>query len=145
MHVSYVTFTGTAEEYTLVAHLFDKKPTTIPDTDEASTNDQKKIIRHVLQRIPVQDTQIDFFKTLASAGEAGIYSSDLAAALEFTPKQLTGALGALGRRINGTEEVTQEMPPPGTKLFIDTKNTARGLHYTLKPLIIEVLQELKHI
>lgn len=60
-------------------------------------------IRRMLTRIPISYGQRTIYKALYAAGDQGLSSSGLAAALDGSRAQLSGVLGALGRRVNGTE------------------------------------------
>jgi len=61
------------------------------------------IIKRVLERTPkLSSGPKCLFKVLYQAGNSGLKFDDIASAMDRTPSQLSGVLGALGRRINNT-------------------------------------------
>lgn len=64
------------------------------------------VIKRILDRRPyLSPRPKTLFKVLYQAGNDGLKFEDIAAQMEGTPSQLSGVLGALGRRINNTPGV----------------------------------------
>ena len=62
-----------------------------------------ELIKRVLERSPkLAQGQILLFQALNQAGKKGLKYDDIAVKIDKTPAQLSGVLGALGRRINNT-------------------------------------------
>ena len=112
MEISNVTFKGTPEEFRSVAHLFSK-PGVDLITESVGTNTNKSaeqlngaanedVILRVLKRRRIRKGQIALYRAFSSAGEEWMSSSSVAAKMGIGKPQLSGVLGALGRRINET-------------------------------------------
>jgi hypothetical protein len=138
MEISNVTFKGTPEEFRSVAHLFSKPGIgVVPITESVGTNKSleplngaanEDVILRVLKRRRIRKGQIALYKAFSNAGEDWMSSSAVAAKMKIRRPQLSGVLGALGRRINETEGVDQSNPP-GIALFLEYKQDNGGEYY----------------
>jgi hypothetical protein len=95
--------------------------------------------RQVLRRLPVPEGQLLLYKALDSAGSDGLAPAELARQMGRTPKELTGVLGALGRRINGTPGVPQ-WKNSAIELFFDFPVRNGTFHYVMRPELREALK-----
>jgi hypothetical protein len=101
---------------------------------EATVDD----IRHMLTRIPVTVGQRALYKALYAAGDQGLSSSSLTAALDRSRAQLAGVLGALGRRVNGTEGLEGK---GGTELILEISLLDDGdWRYRMRQVLREALE-----
>lgn len=92
------------------------------ETDNTSNMDKHKLIRDVIERKPeIPDGQQTLYSVLFSADEDGLDYSTLAIQMKRTEKQLSGILGALGRRINNTKGIEGD---PGVPFLLTYKNSA---------------------
>jgi hypothetical protein len=104
--------------------------------------DTSLLVRRVLTRLPVPSGQMQLYRALAAHQGEYLTRSRLASLMQRTPSELDGVLGALGLRVNGTEEVTGN---PGIGLLLDyvPKSQSGGeWTYRMKPELLEVLLEL---
>ena len=147
MKVSRISFTGTPEEFTTVAHLFadgddgNNSAESGPATPPSLPDMMHDTIRRVLKRIPITPGQQALYEALYKAGSNGLTQHALAAAMGRTEQELSGVLGALGRRINGTEGVALKPGDLGISIFFDVKWVNDVWHYTMKPALREVLDD----
>jgi hypothetical protein len=146
MEISKITFKGTSEEFPSVAHLFatlgsEADPAAHPADGslEQPNGANDELVRRVLNRMEIPPGQIALYKALANAGEERLSASALAAAMGRTEQVLSGVLGALGRRINGTEGVDQTNPP-GIGLFLGYTRENGKWHYRLRPEVRDALE-----
>jgi hypothetical protein len=96
-------------------------------------------IRFMLRRMHIQPGQLELYRVLYKAGSSGLVSSKLAQAMQRTPQQLSGVLGALGHRINGTEGLENK---GGISIVVDIKATYDGEWlYTMRPVLQKALEE----
>lgn len=92
------------------------------ETENTSNIDKHQLIRDIIERQPkLPNGQKALYNALFSAAEDGLDYSTLAARMERTEKQLSGILGALGRRVNNTKGIEGE---PGILFFLTYKNSA---------------------
>jgi len=155
MELSKLTFVGTADEFTSVAHLFAGPPLGdeigdvdnggIPTHDPQShmtipRDENEQVFLRVLQRLTVPAGQIALYKALYQAGDKGLPAARLAATMGRTEQELSGVLGALGRRINRTEGINITNPP-GITLFFDISRIEDEWHYRMVPLLRTVLEQ----
>lgn len=95
-------------------------------------------IRHMLRRIRIPQGQKDLYRILYTAGDKGITASELAKAMNRTPSQLSGVLGALGNRINKTEGL-EEKGWIGIVLDISETKDGEWL-YVMRPILRKALE-----
>jgi hypothetical protein len=146
MEVSKIIFKGTPEEFPSVAQLFanlgsDGGSAAQPadGSPEQPNGSNAEVIRRVLTRMQIPNGQIALYKALANADDGRLSASALAAAMGRTEQELSGVLGALGRRINGTEGVDQTTHP-GIGLFLGYTRENGEWHYRLRPEVRDVLE-----
>jgi hypothetical protein len=78
------------------------------------------------------------YKALYQAGEEGLCREELAIAVGRTRHQLSGILGALGRRINTTKGLEGK---GGIEVVIETsRTTGGGWRYRMRPILREALE-----
>ncbi len=96
----------------------------------------------MLKRIPIPPGQQQLYQALYKAGEKGLSSSELSSTLNRTRYQLSGVLGALGVRVNGTQGLENK---GGIAAIFDISQLSRGEYqYRMKPILIHAL-ELEHV
>lgn len=77
-----------------------------PNVIDNQTGDNIQTIQRILERSPsIPRGQIDLYRVLYLAGEAGLKMEDIAVQMGRTRREFSGVLGALGRRINHTAGV----------------------------------------
>jgi hypothetical protein len=89
--------------------------------------------------MPVPPGQQALYRALYRAGEAGLGSADLAAAIRRTEPELAGVLGALGRRINRTPGIHRDNPP-GVELLFEIAQKDGQWHYRMRDTLRAVLE-----
>jgi hypothetical protein len=140
-------FEGTAEEYEVVRDQFETEPPVTPSQNGAESaaslphsHAYADIVR-VLHRLPIPENHRRLFNALYEAGEPGLTRTALRAALDVNEGELNGILGALGRRINGTQGLHfNKGQGLSLALFLDTWKDSEW-HYRLKPEVRQVLQD----
>ena len=101
---------------------------------EATVHD----IRRMLTRISIPKGQQELYEVLYEAGEQGLSADELSAAINRTKSQLAGVLGALGRRINRTEELKGK---GGMEIVLAVSATAEGSwQYRMRPVLRKALE-----
>jgi len=105
-----------------------------PETDAVTVAD----VRRMLTRRPVSEGQHALYRVLCTAGDEGIVLSDLAKAIDRSPRQLGGILGALGRRISTTKGLEGK---GATEVVINYSKTDKGEWvYTIRPVLRKALE-----
>ena len=103
--------------------------------EEVSVDDLKRMLR----RRRVAQGQLDLYRVLYNAGNDGLASGDLARALKRTPQQLSGVLGALGRRINQTDGLQDK---GGIAVVFDiTEAKDDEWLYVMRPVLRKALED----
>lgn len=97
-------------------------------------------IRKVLHRKPLSNGQKALFSILYNSIDQPINSRDLAKALSFTPIQFAGLMGALGKRIEGTEG-SEAFPRLGIGLFFEFQRSEGQIAYKLRPIVRQIFEE----
>jgi hypothetical protein len=95
--------------------------------------------RRVLGRIPIPDGQRRLYKLLDEAGDEGLAPDALCEGMNLNRKELSGVLGALGRRINGTTDVPKWINT-AIELFFDFPSKAGTFHYVMRAELREALR-----
>jgi len=115
------------------------------DGNGQAPQDLSQFVRAVLQRRGVPQGQKDLYKALAKAGDQGVPRDELPVRLGWTPYELSGVLGALGKRIHGTEgseAVAKALGlGPDITLFIDIRNLGGRSYWRLREEVRQVLSE----
>ncbi|WP_419940329.1 hypothetical protein [Candidatus Palauibacter sp.] len=94
----------------------------------------------LLTRIPVPRGQIQLYQALLSAGSKGATTQELVSAMgRRDEKDLTGVLGALGHRVNGTPGYGATRKP-GILMILQIDEAEEGWLYRLKPVMREALE-----
>jgi hypothetical protein len=96
-------------------------------------------VRKMLTRRPIPGAQKLLYQALHQAGEQGLTSSQVAAALNRTRPQLAGVLGALGLRINGTEGLENK---GGVEIIFDISSrlSSGDYLYRMRPILRKALE-----
>lgn len=145
MELSKLDFVGTAEEFAAVEHLFGDRCAENPelvDVEEhnGSSGSEGKgrdpVIRDVIRRRPVPRGQRELYEVLVKAGDGGLLKPELAEAMGRTERELTGVLGALGKRIFGTKGTSEQ----GILLFLEISASDGTWRYRLRPEVRAVLK-----
>jgi hypothetical protein len=97
-------------------------------------------VRRVLRRMDIPPGQLDLYRALYQAGEAGLTRDELAQAMGRTPDKIDGVLGALGRRINGTPRPDMSKTP-GITAFLGVQAASGTWRYWLLPTLRRVLEQ----
>jgi hypothetical protein len=154
-----MTFIGTTEEFPNVEHLFSDKPNVILEkttkahpsapqeqsvvttpTKTAKTNFSVEDITRVLDRIRIPRGQRQLYKALYDAGEKGLFIAELAS--QMNRDDVPSILGALGNRVNHTEEVKRTGEKPGIEMLFEIQQRENTWHYIMKPELRKALEKL---
>ena len=119
----------------------EKEPAETP-ADESKKPTHNDYYR-LLTRIPVSRGQQQLYKALYDAGDAGLTKDELVEVMGRRDRRdLTGVLGALGRRINGTLGYGQARKP-GIGMVLSWEKTTNGQWlWHLRPDMRAVLEKL---
>lgn len=105
--------------------------------DEATVEDCLR----VLTRRKVPDGQRLLFHSLVQAGPPGLTGEELVETMGRRDLvDLSGVLGALGKRVNHTPGYG-ESQKPGIGMLLDITQMDEGWHYSLKPIMLEALRQ----
>lgn len=117
-------------------------PVTMLVEQEVSENPTSDDFMHVLTRRPVPRGQKQLYKALYNAGDRGLTKGELVRVMGRRDwKDLTGVLGALGRRVNGTSGYGYAKKPGIDMLFI-IKPVSKKYRYILRPEMKAALEQL---
>jgi hypothetical protein len=153
MKISRWTFEGTVEEYQVIApQLFEEAEDTSIQLDEPARplrepvaveiDDVSEVMRAVLRRMQIPNGQMALFRALYQAGDEGMSQESLAEAMNRTPDQLYGVLGAFGRRINSTPGIPlSNQKKPGIGFVLRAVWKDGQYRYWLKPEFRSVLED----
>jgi hypothetical protein len=142
-----VSFIGTSDEFKSVAHLFlggqeaaslEGAPEIAPEVEGSSNF---AAITRVLKRIPISPGQKALYQALYNAGSDGLMQKELAQKIDRTEQELSGILGALGRRINGTDGIVIQEDELAISVFFDVEWIDDEWHYTMKPILRKALEK----
>ena len=133
-----VKFKGTSEEFKDVAYLFSEKaaPEGKDEIESAPTIEPVEGIRKMLTRRTISNGQKAVYKALANGR---LEYSDFLKQTKRTAQQMAGVLGALGRRINNTQEIHQAGLPGNTKAVLKWEKEGGIEYVSLKPYVHEAL------
>jgi hypothetical protein len=148
MKIERLSFSGTAEEFKQVAHLFARQAEegealAAPAHHEASPDTVRVFVRQLLTRRRIANGQLAIFKALYDAGDEGLSKAKLAEATNRTEKQIHGVMGALGRRVNATGGIGDVHPGGGMGALLETRPFDGELRYTMRLPLRKALEELK--
>jgi hypothetical protein len=91
------------------------------------------VARDFLRRRPLSKDQLTFFRALYKAHPAKVHANDLRKAMNHSkPNELTGVLGALGRRFANTDGDGEE--------FMTWETTEEGTSYGLPDTVRQALK-----
>ncbi len=143
MELSKLIFVGTAKEFAAVEHLFAfgqaENNELVQEHNGSSDGEGKgrdEIIRDVIGRRSVSQGQRQLYEVLDKAGDQGLLKPELAEAMGRSERELTGVLGALGKRIFGTKGTAEE----GILLFLEISAADGTWNYRLRPEVRAVLK-----
>jgi hypothetical protein len=111
-----------------------------PIDSEEDILDEATLIRRMISRAPISYGQRILYKTLYLASDDGMNNRELAETLSLTPYQFAGLLGALGKRVNGTEGSNQ-FGRIGLNLLFDISRSGDIWNYRLRPVFRTILEE----
>jgi len=149
MRIAKIAFSGTAEEFKQVAHMFASEAEGTAEVPvprgngETSADATVTFVRHLLTRRRIANGQLAIFKALYEAGDQGLSKARLAAATNRTEKQIHGVMGALGRRINHTGGIDEVHPAGGTGALLECLPIDGEMRYVMRPQLRKVLEDLK--
>lgn len=134
-----VMFEGTTEEFEAVAHLFGKLS---PSSEESAnghepTIEPQKAIRNMLSRIDIPNGQLAVYKALVNGR---LEYNELLAKTGRVSREMSGVLGALGRRINGTEAIHKAGLPGNTSAVLVREKEGGKEYFSLTPDALEALR-----
>jgi len=95
------------------------------------------VVRHMLTRIPISDGQIAVYRALYSVGDAGMTRAELVSATNRSARELSGVLGALGRRLNATEGLENL---GGITAVLECRRDGGSWWYRMLPILREALE-----
>ncbi len=148
MRVTTVTFEGTPSECR------EYLPATLTVTNTTSDSSAvcgdippipvQEFMRRALNRMSLPDRQADLFRTLGDADGQQLSKPELEARMGRTPHELSGVLGALGRRIHGTpgsEQVGQQIGARAPiETFLKISQIQGKWYYSLRPELRELME-----
>ncbi len=144
MKVERLSFTGTAEEFQHVAHLFAAQAEEGHELSAGESGDVAvAFVRRLLTRRRVPHGQLALFRALYAAGDEGLSKAKLASAMNRSEDELHGVMGALGRRINRTAGIEQVHPQGGTSTLLELRPVDGEDRYVMRPALRQVLEELR--
>lgn len=141
-------FDGTPEEFKAVAHLFGDSPlfaTNGPSAESGAELPQiepRKAIRSMLTRLSLSDGQLAAYKALANGK---LEYHEFLKHAGRSAAEMAGVLGALGRRINNTEEIHQARLPGNTNAVFKWEKEGGMDYISLTPYALEALKAEKII
>jgi hypothetical protein len=148
MEISRLTFKGTREEFAAVARLFSGQDLEVKPANEhrnggASVEEnfsaREELVRRVIKRKKIKKGQIGLYKAFANSEDEWLSKPQIAATMEISRQKLAGVLGALGRRINETDGVSNR---PGIDLFFEYRQDSEGhTLYRLRPEVRSILKQ----
>ena len=105
--------------------------------DEATVEDCLRVLTR--RTVPVGQRQL--FHALVQAGPPGLTGEELVETMGRRDLfDLSGVLGALGKRVNRTPGYG-EGRTPGIGMLLDVTQTNEGWQYSLKPMMLEALRQ----
>ena len=102
--------------------------------------DEVTLIRRLLTRAPIADSQLRLYQELYKAGDRGMSNKELSQALSITSYQFAGVLGALGKRVEGTPG-SKHFGGIGINLLFEIEHVRDRWEYRLRPVFRTVLEE----
>lgn len=113
-------------------------PVVIQEPPPASELDVSlQAVRRMLRRRRVPDGQRALYRALYDAGDKWMTLSELADAMDRSPAQLAGVLGALGNRINQTEGLEDQ---GATSAVLGFRKVGSEWYYRMRPVLREALE-----
>jgi hypothetical protein len=115
---------------------------TVPDSPSAAKLAQDEdFLRRMLRRSPVSRGQREFYGVLAQdAHGGGTARKEIGKQMGRTQKELDGVLGALGKRVNGTQRDDMDAAI-GIGVLFDIWWADDDWQYRLRPAFAKVLRE----
>lgn len=139
MKVKSLQFEGTPEEFKAVAYMFDGSHTeTERESDEIVTINAKDAIRTMITRRPLPNGQRELYLALINGP---LEYDEFTRKMGRTPQQMRGLMGALGKRVNATEEVHQAGLPCDSTLVVKTFQKNDKKYVSLTDDVLEVIKE----
>ncbi len=150
-----IQFEGTPDEFKVVAYLFSAPApthamtlTTSPEVTETSgsanqialpaiTVSPVDAIRALARRLPLSEGQKKLFQALK---DGPLSKEELLDVTGWTPAELRGAMGALGKRVHGTREVHAAGLPTDSSAIIEATRHDKSWIYALRSHALEALQ-----
>ncbi len=105
---------------------------------------EAELIGRIIKRHRVPPGQRALYNALLEADERGLDFATLAARMGRSTEELSGVLGALGRRINATSGIETLPEPPGVSLLFDYREQAppgNEWGWAMKPALRKALEE----
>jgi hypothetical protein len=146
--VTTVTFEGTPEEYREYLDAISTVTNTTNRSDNTNGTplvvELRDFIQRALNRMQLPDRQIELFRTLYAVDGQQLSKNELEARMGTTSHELSGVLGALGRRIRGTsgsEQVAQQIGATSSiETFLKISRINGKWYYSLRPELRELLE-----
>lgn len=135
---------GTPAEIKEVASLFMESPAqTAAEPASVTSSDQPSIdpveaIKKMLTRLPISDGQRAVYKALANGK---LEYSEYLKSTGRSAQQMAGVHGALGGRINNTQEIHQAGLPGDIYAVLNYEEQGDKGYFSLTPHALEALKE----
>jgi hypothetical protein len=137
---SFVEFEGTPEEFQSVAYIFasmDSEDRAEEEDEEEPVVSPTDAVREMLNRIPIRNGQRAVYRSLANGR---LEYGEFLRKTNRKGQEMAGVLGALGRRINGTEAIHDAGLPGDTDALFEWPKVAGKKYIELKPYALEALK-----
>lgn len=151
-----IQFEGTPDEFKVVAYLFSAPVldpvvglTPSPEVkDQSESNNEAatpiitvtpvEAVRALLRRLPPSEGQKKFFHALK---DGPVSKEALLEVTGWSPAELRGTMGALGKRVNGTPEVHAAGLPTDSNAMVESTRSGGSWVYALRSYALEALSE----
>ncbi|MBN1668159.1 MAG: DUF262 domain-containing protein [Anaerolineales bacterium] len=104
---------------------------------EVTEHSELQLVLNMLRRIGMPRGQKELYRILAEAGDEGISWEELCQQMGRSKGQMSGVLGALGRRINGTPGLDDDR---GIGHVVEIWNVGPTWRYRMKPVLRTALE-----
>lgn len=139
MKITSLKFEGTSEEFKAVAHMFEGSPPKSEEGPEEEIKvDAKDAIRKMIERRTLPNGQRQLYLALI---DGPMEYNDFLEKMKRTPRQMTGVIGALGKRVNATEEVHKAGLPGDSTLVLRSYQENGKKYISLTDEVLEVIKE----
>jgi hypothetical protein len=141
MKIEKIKFEGTPEEFKAIDYVFTDNSSHAAGAEYGEKDisiDPKDAYRAMLRRRRISNGQREVYETLAD-GELDF--EEYLNKMGRTSSQIAGVHGALGRRINNTEEIHKAGLPGNLEAIIKWRKEGERDFLSLNPDFLEVLED----